>query len=191
MNWSGARRAWRALHVRVAALAVAGLCVCAGSCAAPLLKLPAGPGALAADAAEVFAQATAACRMIRTLTAEIGISGSAGGRRVRGRLSAGVSAPASVRLEFVAPFGPPLFTFVATGTDATLVLPRDERVLEHGNPPVVLNAVAGVPLEAADLFAILTGCVPAGSSSDGRELGSDWRVIHVSTGTVTYEVYSH
>jgi hypothetical protein len=191
MNGSGPRGVCRALHGHAAAAALLGLCVCAGSCAAPLMKLPAGPGAPVTDVADVFAQATAACRTIRTLTAEVGIGGSAGGRRLRGRLSTGVLAPASVRFEFVAPFGPPIFTFVAIGTDATLLLPRDDRVLEHGNPAVVLNAVAGVPLETADLVALLTGCVPAGSTFDGRELEPDWRVMHVSTATVTYDVYLH
>ena len=61
--------------------------------------------------------------------------------------SVGVAAPASARLEAVAPFGPPLFIFAATDDDATLLLPRDERVLEHGRPAEVLDAVAGVPLE--------------------------------------------
>jgi hypothetical protein len=155
------------------------------------MKLPAGPGVPAADAADALAQATAACRAITALTAEIAISGSAGGHRVRGRLLAGVAAPASVRLEFVAPFGPPLFIFAATGSDATLVLPRDERVVEHGDPAVVLNAVAGVPLNPADLVAMLSGCVPAGVPSGGRELGPDWRLVHVTAGTVGYDVYAH
>ena len=81
-----------------------------------------------------LAQATDACRAIRTLTAEVAVSGSAGGHRLRGRLSVGVAAPASVRLEAVAPFGAPLFFFVATDNDATLLLSQDDRVLEHGQP---------------------------------------------------------
>ena len=137
------------------------------------MKLPAGAGVPAADAADALAQATAACRGTRTLTAEIAISGSAGGRRVRGRFSAGVAAPASVRLEAVAPFGSPAFIFVATSEDATLLLPRDDRMLEHGRPDAVLDALAGVPLDAADLYATLTGCAPAGSPSQGRGLGTD------------------
>ena len=51
----------------------------------------------------------------------------------------------------MAPFGPPIFIFVATSDDATLLLPRDDRVLEHGRSDAVLDAVAGVPLSAADL----------------------------------------
>jgi len=186
MKPAGARgaRVWPRAFVAVTAL-------CAAACAAPLMKLPAGPGVPAPDAAGALAQATASCRAIRTLTADIAISGSAGGRRVRGRLSAGVSAPASVRLELVAPFGPPAFIFAATAADSTLLLPRDERVVEHGNPAVVLNAVAGVPLNPADLVAMLTGCVPEGALSGARELGPDWRVVHVSLGTVSYDVYAH
>src|SRR5439155_20838604 len=98
--------------------------------AAPLTKLPAGPDVPAADAAGALAHATAACRAIRTVTAKLATSGSAGGHRLRGSLLAGVARPASAHLEATSPFGPPLFIFVATGNDATLLLPRDERVLE-------------------------------------------------------------
>ncbi len=189
MKPSGARGATAVPRAFVALTALVGLsCV---SCAAPLMKLPAGPGVPAADAVDAFTQATAACRGIRTLTAEIATSGSAGGRRVRARLLAGVASPASVRLEATAPFGPPIFFLVANNDDATLLLPRDNRALEHGRPDAVLDAVAGVPLNAADLYATLTGCAPAGAPSQGRDLGSDWRVVHLSAGPVNYELYLH
>ena len=122
------------------------------------MKLPSGPGAPAPDITDILAQATRTCRGIRTFTAEIAVSGSVGASRTRGRLAAGLAAPASARLEAVAPFGEPLFIFAATGNDATLLLPRDRRVLEHGPPDEVLEAIAGVPLGAADLRATLTGC---------------------------------
>ena len=50
------------------------------------------------------------------------MSGSVAGRRIRGRLSAGVAVPASARLEALAPFGPPVFIFVAQRNDAQTVL---------------------------------------------------------------------
>ena len=156
------------------------------SCGAPLMKLPAGPGAPAADAADALTQATATCRSIRTLTAEVAASGRVTGRRVRVRLSAGVAAPASARLEAVAPFGPPLFILVATGDEATLLLPRDDRVLQRGRPADVLDAVAGVPLSAADLHVVLTGCAPAIAQPEGRALGADWRVMADTAGGVLY-----
>jgi hypothetical protein len=153
----------------------------AASCGAHLTKLPSGPGVpvSAQDAAAALAQATAACRAVRTLTAEVAVSGSAAGHRLRGRLSAGIAAPASVRLEAVAPFGPPLFIFVATGDDAGLLLPRDGRVLEHGRPEQVLDAVAGVPLGAADLEATLTGCAtsPESAAVQARQVGDAWQIV--------------
>jgi outer membrane lipoprotein-sorting protein len=158
-------------------------------CGAPLMKLPAGPGQPAPDAADALAQATAVCRGVRTLTAEIGATGKAAGARFRGRLSVGVAAPASARIEAVAPFGAPIFIFVATGDDATLLLPRDNRVLAHGRPAEVLDAVAGVPLDAADLHATLTGCVPALSQPQGYERGPDWRVL--TDAAAGHEVYLH
>lgn len=162
----------------------------AASCGTPLMKLPTGPGVpvSAHDAAAALAQATAACRALRTLTAEIAVSGSAGGHRLRGRLSAGVAAPASARLEAVAPFGPPLFIFVATGDDATLFLPRDERVLTHGQADAVLDAVAGVPLGAADLEATLTGCAaaPEGTGMRARQFGDAWQQLTTASGDDLY-----
>lgn len=150
------------------------------------MKLPAGPGAPSADAAEALKQATAVCAGIRTLTAEVAASGTVSQQRFRARLSVGVEAPASARLEAVAPFGPPVFILVATHDDATLLLPREERVLQHGRPADVLDAVAGVPLSAADLHTVLTGCAPAVSQPEGRERGADWRVVTDAAGDTLY-----
>jgi hypothetical protein len=151
--------------------------LCCAGCGAPLMKLPSGPGAPAADAADAIAEATAACRAISTISAEIAVSGSVGGQRLRGRLLAGLAPPASARLEAVAPVGPPVFIFVASGGDATLLLPRDDRILEHGPPAAVLEAVAGVPLDAAELRAALTGCAQAPAHAQGRAMGPDWRRV--------------
>jgi hypothetical protein len=162
----------------------------AAACGAPLMKLPAGPGAPAADAADALTRATAACRDVRTLTAEIAASGTVNGQRFRARFSAGVAAPASARLEAVAPFGAPAFILVADNDDATLLLPREDRVLQHRRSAEVLDAVAGVPLSAADLRTVLTGCAPVLSQAEGRELGADWRLLTVAGGVVE-SVYIH
>jgi hypothetical protein len=116
-----------------------------------------------------------------------------GGHRVRARLSAGVSAPASARLEAVAPFGQPLFIFVATGADATLLLPRDRRVLEHQRPDAVLEALTGVPLGAGDLHDILTGCAPAPAAGSvaARAFGDLWRIVTAGAAGHDGELYVH
>jgi hypothetical protein len=146
------------------------------SCA-PLMKLPSGRGIPIADSAEALREATATCRAVSTMTAEIAVSGSVGGRGLRARLLAGLAAPASARLEAVAPFGQPLFIFAARDGDATLLLPRDDRALEHGRPEAVLEAIAAVPLDAEGLRVVLTGCAVAPDAADGRQLGGDWRVV--------------
>jgi hypothetical protein len=174
----------------LAALLAYAVCA-AAACSAPLLKLPAGPGIPATDAADLLAEATRACRGVRTLSAEIGVTGTAAGRRVRGRLLVGIAAPASIRIEALAPFGPPAFIFVTTGDDATLLFPRDDRILEHGAPAEVLDAAAGVPLDAPDLFSTLTGCAPALPPASARELGADWRSVHMSDAAAGYDMFLH
>ena len=141
------------------------------------MKLPTGPGAPAADTADAIADATAACRAVSTFSAEIGVSGSVGGQRLRGRLLVGLASPGSARIEAVAPVGAPVFIFVASGQDATVLLPRDDRVLERGPAASVLEAVAGVPLDPADLKAALTGCARTPDHARGRSLGNDWRIV--------------
>jgi hypothetical protein len=144
------------------------------------MKVPSGAGTPALDAAEALSQATATCRGIRTLTAEVAASGKAAGQRFRARLSVGVASPASARLEAVAPFGPPIFILAAHNDEATLLLPRDGRALQHGRSAEVLDAATGVPLSAADLRVVLTGCATETERIDGRALGADWRLITVA-----------
>ncbi len=156
------------------------------------MKLPAGPGTPAPDAVEVLAQASMACRGIRTLTAEVAASGKVNGQRVRVRLSVGVAAPASARIEAVAPFGAPLFILASQDDDTTLLLPRDDRVLQHGRSREVLDAVVGVPLDAAALRTLLTGCLPeAAAGGTLTEAGPQWRLLHALRGDGRDDIYLH
>ncbi len=162
--------------LRAVALAAALL---TASCGAPLMTLPSGTGAPASDAATAFEQATAACSRVSSISAEVAVSGSVGGRRLRGRLLAGLAAPAAAYLEAPAPFGSPVFIFAAQNGDATLLLPRDRRVLAHGDPGAILEAIAGVPLAPEDLRAAMTGCAGNSRSTvdEARAIGDEWRVI--------------
>ena len=148
------------MRLRAAPVA-ASLALLTASCGAPLMKLPKlpGPAAPASDARDALADATKACRAVSSFTAETAASGSVAGRRLR-----------------AAPFGEPLFFFVSRGGDATLLLPRDRRVLEHGTPRDVLEAVTGIPLSAADLRSTLTGCASA-DPARGQRAGDDWRIV--------------
>ena len=165
--------------MRSARAAIFGAALLASACGSPVMKLPAGPGVPAADGRTLLAQATAACSKISTFSTEIGVSGSVNGSRVRGRLLAGLASPDSLYLEAPAPFGAPVFVLGASHGDATLLLPRDRRVLDHGRPDEVLGALTGVPLSPSDLRATLTGCVAGENATDGdaSAIGNDWRMI--------------
>jgi hypothetical protein len=133
-----------------------------------------------ADAAAVHAAVSTTCRGIKTFTGELSLSGRAGDQRLRGRVIAGFARPGSMRLEGVAPFGPPAFILAARPGAAVLLLQRDERVLRHPEARDILGALAGVPLAPADLLAVLTGCVvPDPTPGTGRMHERGWASIDV------------
>lgn len=132
-------------------------------------------------------QLSSACAGVRTLTAEIAMSGRAGRQKLRGRVVAGFARPAAMRLEGVAPFGPPAFILVARGADATLLQPRDQRVLRGAKPEDILGALTGVSLGPADLQAILTGCVvPGPQALDARQHANGWASIELVGGATLF-----
>jgi outer membrane lipoprotein-sorting protein len=156
-------------------------------CAQRTLQLPTGSGMPLPDFAAIHAETSKACAGVRTLTAELALSGRAGEQKLRGRALAGFQAPDSMRLEGVAPFGAPAFILAARGKTATLLLPRDHRVLRETPPEQILGALTGVSLAPADLQAILTGCVvPAAKAVSGTQYGNDWRSIALQGGAVIY-----
>lgn len=162
---------------RFAVLLLVAACSAAGACAPKLLKLPDASGAPAVDARDAVADAIGSCRQVRTLSAEVAVKGSVAAQRVRGRLLIGVAAPSSARIEAVAPFGQPLFILVTRDRDATLLLPRDDRVLQHGAPGAVLEAVTGVALDGEELRRVLTACPAATGVASGRAPSDDWRIV--------------
>ena len=173
----------RSRQARAVVCLVAGLGT--ASCGASLMKLPAGPGAPAADAREALSQATDVCRTIKTFTAESSVSGSVGGRSLRARLNIGLQAPDSARLEAIGPFARLLFTLAASGDSATLVLHDDDRILQNGQAAAVLEALTGVPLDAADLREALTGCASSeAAAGEARQLGDDWRTLQIGSTTL-------
>jgi outer membrane lipoprotein-sorting protein len=163
------------------------LAVVIAACARPHITLPTDPGVPLPDFRTIHMQVSGACAGVRTLTAEMALSGRAGRQRLRGRVLAGFARPASMRLEGVAPFGPPAFILVARGENATLLLPRDERVLRGAKPEDILGALAGVTLGPADLQAILTGCVlPMPQPTAGRRHANGWASIDLAGGATIF-----
>lgn len=151
------------------------LVVTATACARPPLELPSGPSTPLADPAPIVADALAHCDAIDTMTAELGLSGRVGTQKLRGRLLAGFARPSAIRLEGLAPFGAPAFILAGHDGRATLLLPRDGRVLPWADPAAILEALAGVSVPAGDLRAWLTGCPgESGEWGGAQQFGTDW-----------------
>ncbi len=146
--------------------------------AKPMVVLPTGPGVPAADAREALTQATEACRQVRSFSAEVALSGKVGGQRARGRLLAAFAEPNLAYLEAPAPFGASAFMFATVGDEATLLLPRDRRVLERGPSIDVLEAITGVALRPEHFGDLLLGCAPIDDVSSAQGFGDDWRVFN-------------
>jgi hypothetical protein len=117
---------------------------------------------------------------VRTLRASLGLSGRAGDSSLRGRIDAGFAAPGQIRLEGSPPiaFGRPVFILVGRGADATLVLPRDKRVLTGAAPEAIIDTLAGVALSADELRAVVSGCGFGFSEpSGGTRHGAEWMAL--------------
>ncbi len=156
-------------------------------CATRTLQLPTGPGTPYLGFRETLAEVTGRCQRIRTLTAELSLSGRFGGSRVRGRVLAGISEPDSIRLEGVAPFGAPAFIVAARPGESVLLLPRDDRILRDEEPAAILEALVGLHLEPAQLLAVATGCVtPSPEARAARTYPDDWIAIDLTDGSVAY-----
>ncbi len=166
---------------------VALVLVTAAACGPKRLVLPAGPGTPAPDVRAAFDQAASGCRGIRTIRTTVSLSGRAGGQRMRGTLIGGLEQPDALRLEGVAPFGPPAFILAARAGTATLLLPRDNRVLTGVSAADILEALAGIRLDPASLRAILTGCVvPFPEPGEGRTFENGWMAIDLGSGASAY-----
>jgi hypothetical protein len=161
----------------------------ASACAtAATIRLPQGPWAPDPAAAAAFESASAGCRGVRTLTAEISVRGQAGRGRVRGRVLAGFERGGALRLEAPAPFGAPIFILVSRANRATLWLPRDRRVLAGAPVEHVLEAITGLPRSSDDVLALLSGCLssditPAGPGQGGP---GGWMAVDLAGGIRAY-----
>lgn len=188
---------------------------CAAACGAPRVALPTGAGVPFPDFADAYTQATAECRAVRTMSASLSLAGRAGTTKLAARIDAGFAEPDRLRLEGFPRItfgGRPFFVLVSRGSDATLVLTRDGRVLRGAPPAAIIEALAGVALEPAELRAVVSGCglgnqQPAegqsfehgwiaGTLGDTRvflqRLDARWRVVAARRGslTVAYSDYA-
>jgi hypothetical protein len=171
----------------VPALAGLFLTVLLSACGAKLPPRPVGNPTPDPTAAEAFTTATASCKGFRSIEGELSLSGRAGSERVRGRILTGLEAGGAVRLEAVAPFGAPFFILAGRNEQATLVLPREHRVLKDTGVAAVLERITGLALGAEDLRLILSGClVERAVPGEGRQWGTEWKAVTIGPDRVAY-----
>jgi hypothetical protein len=157
------------------------------ACAARAPRRPSGAPRPAPDAVEAFRAATRACARLGPLTAELSLSGRAAGERLRGRVIAGLDVGGALRLEGLAPVGPPVFILAGRSETATLLLPRERRVLADALVSAVLQRLTGLALGAADLRLILSGCLAEHPAlADPRAWDGGWMAVRVDTDRTAY-----
>ncbi|MEO5821540.1 MAG: hypothetical protein ABIT71_13625 [Vicinamibacteraceae bacterium] len=140
--------------------AALGAALTLAGCAARGFVVPTGPGTVDTTLAQAYQASIASCGELRSLTADIKLSGRVDGRRVRGTLQVGLTRDGGVRIEAVAPFGAPIFTIAGRADVGTLWLPRSREVV-RGTPAEILEALTGVSLPPSGLFEIVTACPAA------------------------------
>jgi hypothetical protein len=161
--------------------------VLAGACAPRSLQLPSGDGEAFPGYGQAWNEAARGCRAVRSLSAELAISGRVGREKLRGRVIAGFATPGRIRLEAVAPFGPPVFILAASGPSATLLLPREHQVLAGEPASAILGALVGLDLGSDDLLAILAGCVVVSPQAiGGRLYSAGWARVDLAGGVTAY-----
>ncbi len=169
---------------RLATLAVV---LALSACAARTPPRPTGTPGPDPTAIEAFTRATASCRGFRSLTGELSLSGKAGGERIRGRVIAGLEAGGSIRLEGVAPFGPPVFILAGRAERATLLLPRERRVLRETAVAAVLERLTGLALGADDLRLMVSGCLADNAApAEGKQWPGGWQAVTLGPDRVAY-----
>lgn len=169
------------LYGLVGLVGLTGLAGCAGT----RVMLPAGSGTPFPGFEAVYDEATRECAAARTVVADLGMSGRAGGTRLGGTVTTALAGDGAIRLEGVA-LGRAIFILAGRNGRATLLLLREDRVLRDAPPEAIVEALAGVPLTPSDLRAAVAGCgLISGTPSGGRMFTNDWAAVDVG-GTVTY-----
>jgi hypothetical protein len=168
-------------------LAILAAAAALASCAARTPPRPAGTATPDPTAIATFEAATTSCRGFRSIEGELALSGRAAGERVRGRILTGLEAGGAVRLEAPAPFGAPFFILAGKEERATLVLPREKRVMKDTAVSAVLERLTGLSLGADDLRLIVSGClVETANASDGRQWPGGWRAVTLGPERVAF-----
>jgi outer membrane lipoprotein-sorting protein len=155
-------------------------------CGVKRVALPTGPGTPFSDAGPAYEAAVKECRSVRTIRVTLGLSGRAGSTTLRGNVDAGFEAPEKIRLEGRHPLGRPVFILASPGSQTTLYMPRENRVMQNASATDIVEALVGLKLAPHDLRTLVSGCgFEVGLPSDGRQYADGLVAVTVG-GATTY-----
>ncbi len=190
MPASNARRRWWGLQTltRLFLETPAWLLLFAASCGGPpRVTLPTGAGSPFAGFASAYAESTAECRAVTTLSASLSLSGRAGQTKLSARIDAGFADGGRLRLEGyprVRFGGKPFFVLVSRAGEATLVLTRDARVLTGTAPAAIIEALTGIALDPDRLRAVVSGCgLAVADPTQGHAFDNGWASVEAGDTT--------
>lgn len=153
------------------------------------IEIPNGSSTPLTDYAKIWDAASTSCRNVQSMELMVVFGGHVGETRLRRtRTRTAIARPGSLRLEGLAPFGAPVFVFVARPGEATLVLPRERQVVRGAAARDLLFVLAGLALEPNDVHALLTGCVvpEGGVAVAARAYGNRWVAVDLEGGATAY-----
>jgi hypothetical protein len=152
------------------------------------VMLPTGTGTPFPGFASAYAESTAECRTVTTMTISMSLSGRAGGTKLSARIDAGFADGGRLRLEGyprVSFGGKPFFVLVSRGDDATLVLTRDARVLTGTAPAAIIEALTGIALDPDRLRAVVSGCgLTVTDPIEGHSFDNGWASVDAGDTTL-------
>ena len=128
------------------------------ACTPKVFVPPVGPGEPFPDAAQAWSDASHACRGASTYAATLYVRGRVGEERLSAKIIALVTRADQISLSAPVMFGSPAFVLGGTADNATLWLPRNERVVTARADEIV-EALTGLRLGPRALLAVLSGCV--------------------------------
>ena len=176
------------MRLRFAPAFAVALLAAACTPARPGIELPDGASVPLSDYPPLWERVSAPCRGVRTMEFLLVLGGRSGDTTLRRtRMRAAAERPGSLRIEALAPFGAPVFVFVARDDHATLLLPRDRQVVRDARPADVLHALAGLALAPGDVYALLTGCLePDPVAASARRYRDGAVAVELAGGTTAY-----
>lgn len=165
--------------MRVLRLLVAAVTIAIAACAPRGFVLPALTPTPAADTSEIWSAVSASCRAMTGARAALGLTGRVRDQRIPGlagaTLFAAVSGDGEIGLE-ARVSGQLVFRLGGTSSNATLLLPSDNRVV-RGPADDIVDALVGLRLGPERLLAILGGCISrSGDVRHGERYGKVLRV---------------